>query len=150
MLYGNTDFSVLPFSHSMEINHFPNWTTYTSLAGKFTLQYPPEWSRNQMQFDPQTWNGDMFGVEIKGKDSYIDIYWGQGFGGGCNSWEKITVGNKKVDTCHFLENNGSEKWTQISQIYNGVDYEMEAGLTHTNPQDRQTIFNILSTFQFSN
>lgn len=122
------------------------WQTFKGAGGKFSIDYPPAWKVTKM---PGT--EDFTSMRLEGKEGYVDLMWGTGFGGWCPSEgnEKLQVKNEELPVCHEFMEDGTEHWRDISKVLDKETGFSGRGVAYTPvSKNRETILKILSTLDF--
>jgi hypothetical protein len=129
-----------------------NYSSYQSSEAGFTISFPSSWQIGKILLtadnDQRPLTQSSRGVIIKGIEGFIELLWGTGFGGGCDKWETITIGNEKYPVCHLLRPDGSEDWRMISKNLKTFSFVMNGHANNPAPSKRYTILSIMSSLKF--
>ena len=127
-------------------NATEGWPTYTNDQAGFSLQYPPGWSQAGL---PAQNNGALQGVALQGAEGVIELYWGVGFGGGCpEGYQTIKAAQGELPTCYTKNDNGTERWEQISKDLGKIGFSARAYTNNSTPASREAILQAISTLTF--
>lgn len=121
------------------------WKTYQQATAHFLIQYPQAWTAKE-SLD----NQKPYQVILNGTEGNIIITWGSGFGGGCDAQfhQNFTLGGENEDICHFINNDGSERWAGLGKVFSDITVDLKAVANASYQTNRDTILKILSTFKF--
>lgn len=133
------------------------WKTYDQKDIKLSFRYPPNWNIEELNKDKYK-EGNWSGVRVKGEQGDVELLWGWGFGGACpGGYEDISIKNKKLHTCHGLDQEGYERWNQIGgvegkQMGNSgrVGFTAKASAYPPSQANRNTILKIISSIDLAN
>ncbi len=125
-----------------------NWKTYNSYESDFSMQYPPNWTvKDRSQEIGRATN------RFEGPEGYVDISFGKGFGGGCDTkyHVQIQVFGSTQDVCDIKNPDDTENFSGIFKEIS-TQTSFAAGGTVNVPVEtnRQIILKIFSTFKFTN
>lgn len=146
----NQILSTFKFTDQTQAVDTTNWKTYSNTVAKVSIQYPPEWVKKDIRTMGDT--GDIYGVELSGKEGNVTIKWGSGFGGGCDMQyhTNVKINGEMMGSCHNVSSDGSELWSQMGKnISNDLSTNITATANAPANINRNTILAILSTLTFS-
>lgn len=124
-----------------------NWKTYSNNELGFSVEYPSNWATEDI-YDR---SGKLYGKGLKGTEGEIRMVWGSGFGGGCDqeSHVNVQIQGETLDSCHFINSNGTEDWKGLSKSFSNMSLLVQATANTPSSTNRAIILKILSTFKFS-
>jgi len=114
------------------------WQTYTDTIHQYLISYPATWKEEN--------NPNVAQTNLIGREMAVSITWSQhaaddGNAGGC------------LTSCNFTGPDGSYNWTLLKQESDTKDNTgliIRANIGNDNPNNRDLIDQILSTFKFTN
>ncbi len=122
------------------------WETYTNTdEPHFTIQYPSTWERR----------GELAGMNFSGPEGWIEITFGDGFGGGyCTDPDNLglkiedySIKSQGLSGCKTTKPNGTIQTMLFRQFRPGVSIKIESGANSST--DAVKLENILATFEFT-
>jgi len=124
-----------------------SWKVYTNDEIKFSLRYPPNWISESV---PVQTKEDYKQVTLKGKEGYLDLLWGSGFGGACpQEYEDISIKNATLKVCHGVDADGSESWGGFSKDLGYTGFTANAKAYPPHETNREVILKIISSMEFN-
>lgn len=123
-----------------------DWRTVSLNDSSVVFSYPSSWNVSETQ---KSEFGNYF-IDLKGSDSEIQLTWdGEGYGGGCSIEDKreIKILGNSYDLCHS-HSETNEYISVIFQLDNGTPISFSSTVK-PNSADVNTIYQILSTFKFT-
>ena len=142
-----------------------NWKTYTDAVAGFELKYPANWS--YLVKSSTTTSSGQQGKEIYsgslsffGPEGQIELVFGDGFGGGpCAEMKTggklvdVKIGDHTIPLCNYSEGGkiyyGSPFGDAGGPITSNSSYNFTYSFLESNPQNKNLIDQILSTFKFT-
>jgi len=120
------------------------WQTYYDAESNLSVRYPSSWTA---QKQVPSGSAEYKIIALEGKEGSILIYFGSGFGGGCNEqqYTKIIVGNESLTACRSVLDDGSEQWRNFSFKKNGIDFTGVVTIRPPFQNNSKTVLTILST-----
>lgn len=129
------------------------WKTYTNKLGKFSINYPVNWTTkeihvlsNRVVDDPKEINTTV----LSGKEGEIVMQWGpMGFGGGCDDWTTLELQSGTVPVCKVVHKDGTVTWGLIHPPDKNHQPAFGARATAKDQSSADLIETIFSTLEFS-
>lgn len=128
------------------------WRKYSNAEARFEITFPPSWKIGYVDKGSDYENAPLTEISKKtlllGKEGWIELLWGSGFGGGCEKWETQQIQNETLPVCHTTNVDGSEQWRQMSKKQGGFSFVMNSYAYPPNSDNRNTIITIMSSLKF--
>lgn len=124
-----------------------DWQTYSNTEAGFSIRYPSGW---QLETLPDQNNGALHGASIKGTEGGVELYWGEGLGGGCTpeAIQTIKVAQGELPSCYGKNPDETEHWENISKNLPTTSFSARAFTIDTTPSSHDIVLQVISTLSF--
>jgi hypothetical protein len=125
----------------------PDWQTYSNTEAGFGIRYPSTWTFEAL---PDQNNGALHGVSVKGTEGGVELYWGEGLGGGCTpeAIQTMQVAQGELPACYGKNPDGTEHWENISKNLPTTSFSARAYTIDIAPSSHDLVLQVISTLSF--
>ncbi len=144
------------FTHKKEVDELTTYESvfsdtfgdraeYVNKQARFSIQYPHTW-----KLEVKNLEHEERGVRVRGKQGYIDLFWGQKHEKGkCpQPFKELEIKNGTIEACNFVQKDNSEIWNEIVKDRGDLVFWANAYAASPSAQTRSAILEVFSTLEF--